>query len=773
MNVSKMRTGDRANRVRFYDVENLDFSYAYTELFNRNIDIEYHLRKTYRFSVGYTYQTNPKNYRPFSKINFLNKYKSLALIKDFNFYLSPRAMVFRSEMDREYQEQLMRNKTNAIILLEPNYMKTFNWMRFYNFKYDLTQSLKLDFTANAIARIDEPGGRISKYDSDYKEKRDSIWTNIMDFGRMTQYTQNYSLQYNVPINKIPLFNWVNLNTQYSGDYRWTASPLYKDSIGVYTEHPFGNTIENNRTISINAGANMTNLYNKIGYLRTLNQPQRPQPQRPQRPTQGRENTEEEPEEEPEEEKDPINYPKLIMDNTLKLLMSLKNVSGSYTQSQGTMLPGFKPTPTSLGMDWGTNAPGLGFIFGGQKDIRGNLAAQGLISTDSMMNMPHSSRYNENLNVRLTFEPIRTFRIEVSATRTYSLDKNEYYRFDNDLQSFRTFTPTENGNFSISIITWNTAFVRDAEDFSNQNFENFKEIRPQVANLIAQANPYWDGTYEPDPDDNNRVYPTGYNSLSQDVLITSFLTTYTGSDPSKYSANLFPQIPLPNWRINYNGLSQIEFFKEFFTSVTLMHAYRSTYSLGTFNSNVNYRDANDDGYTWVRDVTGNYIARYEIGVISINEQFAPLLNLDLKWKSGMTNRIDYKKSRNLSLGIANHQLTEVNSNEFIIGFGYIFRELPITIQSGGSTRTFQSDLNIKVDFSIRNNKTILRKITENYDQISAGQRVITINTSADYQLNERFMIRVFFDRIMNKPHISSQFPNSNTNAGVSVRFSLAQ
>jgi cell surface protein SprA len=126
-----------------------------------------------------------------------------------------------------------------------------------------------------------------------------------------------------------------------------------------------------------------------------------------------------------------------------------------------------------------------------------------------------------------------------------------------------------------------------------------------------------------------------------------------------------------------------------------------------------------------------------------------------------------------LGLANHQLTEITSNEFVIGLGYIFRELPISIRSGGSTRTFRSDLNIKIDFSVRNNKTILRKVNEQYDQISAGQKVYTINASADYQLNERFTLRLFFDRIMNKPYISSQYPNSNTNAGISVRFSLAQ
>ncbi len=770
MNVSKMRTGDRASKIRLYDIENIDLSYAYTELFNRNIDIEYNLKKTYKFGLGYTYQTTPKNYRPFNKIKFLTKHKSLALIRDFNFFLMPRALGFRSEMDRQYQEQLMRNKTDAIILIEPNFMKSFNWTRFYNLKYDLTQGLKIDFTANVIARVDEPPGSISKDDPDWKEKRDSIWTNVMDFGRITQYTHNYSINYNVPINKIPLFNWINVTTQYSGDYRWTAAPLYKDTLGNYVDHPFGNTIENNRTLSGNINANLTNLYNKIKYLKELNQPPRPQQQRPP-PRDGDNENDEEDEEEPEK----INYPKLVFDNTLKLLMSIKNVSGSYTQSQGTMIPGFKPSPSYLGMDWEltTPLPGWGFIFGDQRDIRPELAQEGVLSRDSMLNMASQSRFNENLNLRMTLEPIRTFRIEVSATRTYSNNKTDYFRWDDEVNDFRSYNATENGNFSISIITWNTAFIKDAEDFSNENFETFKQIRPEVAQYYAEQNPNWDGTFAPDEMDNNTLYPSGYNSTSQDVLIAAFVAAYTGKDQKQFVNNTFPQIPLPNWRINYNGLSKVKFFEQYFTSVTLMHSYRSTYNIGTFNSNINFSDPEGDGFTWVKDMTGNYLAQYEIGIVSINEQFSPLINLDMKWKNGMTNRVEFKKSRNLSLGLANHQLTEVSSNEMVIGFGYIFREVALTIKSGGGNRTFKSDINMKLDFSIRNNKTILRKVTEQYDQISAGQRVYTLNFSADYQLNERFTLRLFYDYILNKPYISSQYPNSNTNAGISVRFSLAQ
>ena len=42
--------------------------------------------------IGYNYNNSPKNYKPFSKIKFLKKSKSLRLIKDFNFYLLPKTI---------------------------------------------------------------------------------------------------------------------------------------------------------------------------------------------------------------------------------------------------------------------------------------------------------------------------------------------------------------------------------------------------------------------------------------------------------------------------------------------------------------------------------------------------------------------------------------------------------------------------------------------------------------------------------------------------------
>jgi cell surface protein SprA len=199
MNVRKERGSE--SKPHIYDIENFDFTYAYSEVNTRNVNIEYDNRRNYKGGLGYNFSANPKNFRPLSSIRFISKYKSLALLRDFNFYLYPKVFSFRSEMNRQFNEAKLRNNSVGLVIIEPTYMKTFDWSRVYNLRWDITQAIKIDYQATTMARVDEPQGLI-----DTKTKRDSIIQNIMDAGRINNFSQTASVNYQIPINKIPLFN---------------------------------------------------------------------------------------------------------------------------------------------------------------------------------------------------------------------------------------------------------------------------------------------------------------------------------------------------------------------------------------------------------------------------------------------------------------------------------------------------------------------------------------------------------------------------------------
>jgi cell surface protein SprA len=269
------------------------------------------------------------------------------------------------------------------------------------------------------------------------------------------------------------------------------------------------------------------------------------------------------------------------------------------------------------------------------------------------------------------------------------------------------------------------------------------------------------------------YPVGYGSTQQDVLLLTFLATYTGTNPSLQELNLFQRIPKPNWRITYDGLTKIAFFKKYFKSISLGHGFRSTFNVGSFTTNL-LALQNPNAI----DPTGNIIPQYNVLMASVSEQFGPLFNVDMTWKNSLITKIEFRRSRDLSLSLQNSQITDVTGREITIGTGYIVKnfELPFKIQ--GSGKKIKSDLNIRGDVTVRTNKTVVRRVPVEgqtlFDPIlSAGQQNISIKFSADYVINQKVTLRLFFDRIMNKPFISNQFPNSNTNFGVSVRFTLNQ
>jgi cell surface protein SprA len=765
INVRKDRVG-ATGKSRFYDIENWNFSFAYSEVFARNVDIEYDQQTKYQGGVGYNFNYNPKNIKPFAQSKLFRP-KALMLIKDFNFYLMPKLISFRTDMNREYNKRLLRNKSPFPVIIEPTFLKKWDWSRNYDLRWDLTTSLRLDFKANVLAYVDELPGSIEKEDPDYDIKRERIREQILELGTRNQYNHNLGVNYTIPINKLPLLDWVSATARYQTNYRWQASP-------ISLQERLGNQIENSNTIQLSGNATLDRLYNKLPFLEKVNKPNQNRgrqatPRMPQRDRQ----EEEAGEEEAEEEKPRRDYFKIVGNQILRLMMSFKRASLSYSEGNGIFLPGFIPEPGLIGNNWDMDAPGIGFLFGSQRDIRGDAVANGWITADTLLNTAYATRYNNQINFRGTIEPFPDFKIELSADRTYSLNAQEYFKADPD-GNFRSFSPVEQGSFSISYFTWPTAWIKDDDDNRNENFINLKEYRSEVAFRLAAENPNYRGGTVIDTI-TGEVYPEGYGPTQQDVLLYSFLTAYSGKDPGSFNLEAMPKIPALNWRVTYNGLSRVEPFSKFLRNLTITHSYRSNYAIGSFQSLIDYVEIG--GYPAAQfPSSGNFIPEVQIQQVSIIEQFAPLIAFDMTWINSFMSKFEIKKSRNLSMSFVNNQLTEVSSDEIVVGLGYRFKDVKFTVQNVGGTggrQNVKSDLNVRTDFSIRNNKTLLRRIDEEINQISTGQRVISINTYADYTVNQRLNMRVFFDKVINNPYVSSQYRNSTTRAGISLRFTLAQ
>ncbi len=762
-NIVNLRKNKGEGKVKshIWDLENFYLTYAYTQEKRRDEDYEYDDQHTHKGILGYSFNLTPKNYKPFEKLSNSN---ALKLITDFNFYLIPKSFSFTTEMYRIFNESKLRNRSSGIIITEPMFTKNIEWSREYDLSWDLTQNLKFTFNADAEALVDEPQGRI-----DTREKRDSVWSNVVTLGRMNTYDQNFSINYQLPINKIPGLRWITSSARYSSSYAWTASAPAVSYIG--------NEVENSNTKQFNLTANFTSLYNKSKYLQKVNRGTFGSSLKDKPILKSRQEAQKQlianakkdslnPNAKPNI---PPNIGKEVLDNFLRLAMLLKNASFSYSEGNRTLLPGLMIEPNLFGMSSrDAFAPGFLFVFGGQTDVTETAMRNSWLTTSSMLNDPFQRRTNTNMQFQVTLEPIKDFRVRVNGTRVYSNMFQYYYLYDSATASYGIYTQQRTGNFSVSTIGLSTFFVKDGEHNVNAVFEQFKANRKVIADRLAAYRAENVPTYVRGMDE----FPDGYGSSNQDVLTYAFISAYLGKDPQQVSLSTpFIRFPLPNWNVNYTGLSKIPGLNRIFQSVTLSHAYTCNYQIGSYSTNLMYNDMEGDLQS-VKDALNNFISQYEFGQMSLTENMNPIIAVDIKMKNSIQFKTSWKKSRTVTLSTAAFQITEQTNNEFVIGLGYRFKDLKITYNFSGVHKQSVSDLILNLNFSIRDNRTVLRKLEEDMNQPSAGARILYIDFTAEYQLTKEISVSAFYEHTLNTPVLSSSYKNLRIEAGLSLKINFA-
>ncbi|MEG2665991.1 MAG: cell surface protein SprA, partial [Bacteroidales bacterium] len=364
INVRKERTNTEKQPM-FWDIENFNLSYSYSSTYHRNEDIEYDNRISHRGGFGYDFSTSPKYFEPLAKTKLADK-KIFDILTDFNINYIPNQFSFNMEIFREFTENKLRNKNPEWhLLINPTFYKRFDWTRYYNFHYDLTKSISIGYTANANSFLNEPPGKINTAD-----KKDSVWRSFGQGGSMRNFDQNLNITYTLPINKIPILDWINANASYGSIYRWEAGPLA-------TQERLGNTISNNLNLSATGSVNLVGLYNKVPFLKKINTPSRNNNRRQSKSNEVMATNKE------EEKKDTETWKK-IYSGALRVLMLVRDASITWSRNQGSALPGFMLEPDLFGNNFNFNAPGAAFsLFGSQRDIRQKAAMEGWLSKDSL------------------------------------------------------------------------------------------------------------------------------------------------------------------------------------------------------------------------------------------------------------------------------------------------------------------------------------------------------------------------------------------------------
>jgi len=785
-NIRKIRLNNK--RPQFWDISNFDGNYSYTKIERKNPLIDHDEMTRTRGALGYNFAPQPKYIEPFKRLIKTNS-KWLSFIKDFNFNYRPSQVSIKADVFRQFGALQPKNVGGGPYKIPESYDKFFTFDRYYILRWDLTRSLSVDYNAINNARIDEPFGRI-----DTREKKDSVRKNFFKGGRNTRFHQDATFTYNFPTNKFPLLDWTSVRATYRAEYDWIGASLLAKNLG--------NTITNGQTKNLTGDLNFEQLYNKSRFLKavystTPNPPQnnnavnnnkkiakasvKPPDSLSKKEKRKLRKLQRKQERQARKLQKQNTLPEVggFVKGTARLITSLKRIGVQYTETSGTSLPGYMDSTRVLGQNWKSMQPGFDFILGYQPDTNwiNHKGLKGVLSKDPLFNSLIQQRFDQRLNITALVQPIRNLNIDINLDKTFTKNYTELFKDTSATltEGFKRLNPYALGSFSISYISFQTLFKKFDPNIVSGTFRQFEANRILLSKRLGESNPYGsvpgaDGYYK------------GYGRYAQDVIIPAFISAYTNKDPlsvslmknsnPKLGANPFNGLKAkPNWNITYNA-SGIKALEKIFTNFSIRHGYRSTLSMNSFNSALFFQDPYRYGFpSFIDPLTGNYVPYFFVPNITITEEFSPLLAVDMTFTNRLSARMEYRKTRQLSLSLIDYQLAENRSTELTVGADWTVRGMPLIKKIG--KMKLDNDVTFKLDLSVRDDATANSKLDQNTSFGTAGQKVININPTIDYIINSRIRATLFFSQQRTIPKIATTAPITNTRAGLQLTISLAQ
>jgi cell surface protein SprA len=760
-------------KSHIYDIENFSFTYSFTEAKQHNFNYLENTRKDVKGAVAWQWQSKFTGFHPLKSAKFVSS-KYLQLAKDFNFNPVPSNISVRGELERSYSKLAYRAYTPSTPFASttaPAFQKFFIFNRYYNFGWQLTKSLKLDYNATVNAIIDEPdsdpnGGYSISDPNKFVTKQqfhDQVMHNLKNFGRMKYFDQNITATYTLPFDKLPLTNWINGDYRQTVGFNWRAGPLQTDP-----SLQLGNVVQNSRNQTFSGKFDMVKLYNKIGFLKSINTPKPPPPPPPKNAAERLKLM----------KADTLPHPpelKLIR-GLMRMVMSIRSINGTYTVTEGTILPGFTKAPRLFGLDQDWNAPGYGFVLGSQNaNIRQRARDNGWLTTNPNLTSPFSQNQTRTLSLTANVEPAADIKMQLSANKTTNASFQELFKYVitdsiHNSGSFQELSPSRSGSYKISFIAAGTSFWH-----GDYLFTKFKDNIGILQKRFATIN-------------------NSYETQSQDVLIPAFIAAYSGKSAQKIGLSPFPKIPLPNWRIDYNGLTKLEAFKDIFTSVSINHAYTSSYTVGNYSNSLQYNSSltgfdvsqlslgnsiesyNSTSFASVTDVSSNgdthVVPIYVINQVLISETFAPLVGISLKTKSKLNLSFKYNTKRDVSLNVPNAQITEMTGKDWQMEIGYTKNNMRLPFRDQGRIITLKNDVTFRMTMGVTSTQTVQRRIDEG-STLTNGNINFQLRPNISYVANKQLTIQVYFERTTNHPLVTNSYPRFTSKGGVKIIFNLSQ
>ena len=741
--------GEEAD-ANFYDIENFTFNYSYNETDHRDFEIAELREQSVNTGFVYNHSFDPVVVAPFAKKDSLFTGKYWKWLKDLNLNLLPSNIGVTSNINRQFNAQRFRDvytdgedRLELPELQQRNYL--FNWQ--YAVNYNLTKSLRLNLTGsnNNIVRNylneDEPLESTDRINNEL-----GMWDGFFDVGEPNRHSQQMQLNYDVPFSKIPALDFISTQYSYTSNFDWQrGGDALFEVAGEYI-----NTVQNANTHTITSSLTMQKFYDMLG-LKKREAPRAGSRGPIRRDKSGA----------LAEDQEKIKGRTSDLFNTVvDIVTMVKRLNLNYSENNGTVLPGYTQSVGFVG----TTKPTIGFLFGSQSDVRFEAARNGWLTSFEDFNEQFIQRTNKQLNITATAQPTKDITIDLVADRQYSDSYQENFNVVD--QEYNLQLGNNYGSFSISTMMIGTAFGK-SDEFDSSTFQQFKDNRITIANrLIADRS-------QPVGDLDEDGFPQLYGKTQQEVLLPAFFAAYTGQDAERVNLDAFRDIPIPNWNIKYTGLMKSKWFKKKFKRFSLSHGYRASYSINSYQTNL-------EKVQLVKDNPGEFAINEEnldllpdliLNNVVLTDLFNPLIRVDFEMINSVSVLAEVRTDRALSLSFDNNLMTEINGKEYTVGLGYRFKDVKFVTNIGGNKTRLKGDLNLKADVTLRDNITIIRNLDINNNQITSGQNLMSLKFTADYALSKSLNALFFYDHSFSKFAVSTAFPQTTINTGFTLRYNF--
>ena len=730
--LSSVRWGLKTKRHPMpYDPANFSFSYSHSHNYTSGETTVYERRDEWRGALNYTYSPVYKTWEPFKSLD--SKSKWLALPKAIGLNYLPQSISFNSQLSREYyelQERDLESIENQNVPLR--FSEQFLWNRDFSLRWDFTKNLHFNFQSGTRAQIEEPYTPVNKdlYPDQYTAWKDSVWQSIKNLGTPLDYSQQVTASYQVPLNKLPILDWVNSDVSYNSRYSWVRGTELDDGTS------FGNTINTNRNLTINGSFNMETLYNHSGFLKKVNDMNK-KSSNAKKPANRSRNPKPNEKAKADEDKDkektatnkynreitlkpdttqivshnknskrlivtartkegkPYDIQYKVVDANKILIKSLDTVTVMLSvvpktpyeemwwykpaQHAARLLMMVRSVNVNFRSQYSMNLPGfipnVGDMFGQRT---GSALSPGLDFAFGLIGDSYIDKALDN-GWLLTNDSVATTPASINNTQDIQL--KAVLEPIQDMKIDLSASRTDNSAKSIRFM-----YVGNPATFSGSFNMTTISLRGSLAGVGSADNGYqsdaFDHFRELIPEFQQRVQaqydaiggavPSAaeVNPYSADVLVPAFLSAYTVGAGS--SLDIFPAITrmLPNWTLRYTGLSKLPWVRDHLKSVNINHAYKSVYSVGSYASYSSWQEyMNGLGFITSQSGVMQPSSMYNVSTVSINEAFSPLIGIDATLQSGLTAKLEYRTTRVLNLSMTSVQLNEALSRDWVIGMSY--------------------------------------------------------------------------------------------------------